>query len=383
MEETNIDETNSLSETEYSNYETFKKTIHEEKKRLLSFTKMNKYFIFPFLSPIFIFIRDYLIYLAKLKNDNVKATFQYEVIDGFMHSICGLFFFCEYHDEITEKKYLKIFLLIFIIGLSYTIYISNSKIFSKQYTVFEIRIYHLIFNTIFCKLILKNDIFRHQILSIILSVIGWISISIPIFEKLNLEDIIPNIIFFGGAIFYPLYLVFFKYIIQNFYLSVFINMFFIGIFLLILSIIGLIIYSLIDNNDLSYLKDIFNIAENNILFYISIFFGVIVKIIFCLIISNFSPNIFVLTIINWVFNYLIFKEKEESITNLIYQGIGYFIILFSTLIYNEFIVLNFFGLNINVRNTIVRRITKEEVKLNIKQKSIEEKNKKIIDNQPI
>jgi len=395
MEETDIEETNSLSLSEYSNNEnnendeTLKKPDKLEKKQnLFSFTKMNKYFIFPFLSPIFIFIRDYLIGLAKLKDDNIKATFQYEIIDGFMHSICGLFFFCEYHGGITEKKYLKIFSLILIIGLSYTIYISNSKIFSKKYTVFEIRIYHLIFNTIFCKLILKDDIFRHQILSIILSVIGWIFISIPIFQKLNFVDIIPNIIFFGGAIFYPLYLVFFKYIILKYYLSVFINMFFIGIFLLILSIIGLIIYSLIDNNDLSYLKDIFNIAENNILFYISIVFGIIVKIIFCLIISNFSPNIFVLTnvissIINWIFNYLILKEKEESITNLICQGIGYFIILFSTLIYNEFIVLNFFGLNLYVRNAIVWRITKEEGKLKIKQKSIENNNKKISDYKPI
>ena len=124
---------------------------------------------------------------------------------------------------------------------------------------------------------------------------------------------------------------------------------------------------------------LFNIAENNILFYISIAFGVIVKIIFCLIISYFSPNIFVLTnvissIINWIFNYFIVKEKEETITNLIYQGIGYFIILFSTLIYNEFIVLNCFGLNIYVRNTIFGRITKEEEKLKINQKSIE-KNK--------
>ena len=147
MEETDIEETNSLSLSEYSNNEnnendeTLKKTNELEKKQnLFSFTKMNKYFIFPFLSPIFIFIRDYLIGLAKLKDDNIKATFQYEVIDGFMHSICGLFFFCEYHGGITEKKYLKIFSLILIIGLSYTIYISNSKIFSKKYTVFEIRI---------------------------------------------------------------------------------------------------------------------------------------------------------------------------------------------------------------------------------------------------
>ena len=35
--------------------------IKEEKKKFLSCAKMNKYFIFPFLSPIFIFIRDVLL----------------------------------------------------------------------------------------------------------------------------------------------------------------------------------------------------------------------------------------------------------------------------------------------------------------------------------
>jgi len=357
-----------------------------KKSYLISFTKINKYFIFPFLSPIFIFIRDYLIGKANLKDNGVKATFQYEVMDGFMHSVCGLFYLIYFFRTRTiesspekgstlKNKNLKIFLLILVIGISYTIYISNSKILSKKYTVFEIRIYHLVFNTIFCRLILKYEVFSHQILSIILTLIGWILISIPIFKKISSFDIVPNIIFFFGAIFYPLYLVLFKLIIQKYYLSVFLNMLYIGIFLLIISIIGLLTYSLIDCNNLSYIKEIFDIAENNKLFYLALFFGTIVKAIFCLIIYYFTPNIFVLTnvissIINWVFNYLITKNKEETTLNLIFQGIGYFIILFSTLIYNEFIIFNFCGLNKNTIKNISERINIEEIELDIQRNSL-------------
>ena len=357
-----------------------------KKSYLISFTKINKYFIFPFLSPIFIFIRDYLIGKANLKDNGVKATFQYEVMDGFMHSVCGLFYLIYFFRTRTiesspeskstlKNKNLKIFLLILVIGISYTIYISNSKILSKKFIVFEIRIYHLVFNTIFCRLILKYEVFSHQILSIILTLMGWILISIPIFEKISSLDIVPNIIFFFGAIFYPLYLVLFKLIIQKYYLSVFLNMLYIGIFLLIISIIGLLTYSLIDCNNLSYIKEIFDIAENNKLFYLAIFFGIIVKAIFCLIIYYFTPNIFVLTnvissIINWVFNYLITKNKEETTLNLIFQGIGYFIILFSTLIYNEFIIFNFCGLNKNTIKNISERINIEEIELDIQRNSL-------------
>ena len=230
-------------------------------------------------------------------------------------------------------------------------------------------------NTIFCRIVLKYDVFSHQILSIILTLIGWILISIPIFEKLSSEDIVPNIIFFFGAIFYPLYLVLFKFIIQNYYLSVFLNMLFIGIFLLIISITGLFTYSLIDVKNLSYIKEIFDISENNVLFYISLIPGTIVKVIFCLIIYYFTPNIFVLTnvissIINWISNYFITKNKKETTLNLIFQGIGYFIILFSTLIYNEFIIFNFCGLNKNTIKNISERSNLEELELKMENTSL-------------
>lgn len=66
----------------------------------------------------------------------------------------------------------------------------------KGKTIFEIRIYHVIFNTIFCKIVLNYPIYRHHLLSLILILIGWIYISIPIFIKLTVDDIYFNILFF-------------------------------------------------------------------------------------------------------------------------------------------------------------------------------------------
>lgn len=381
MRESYINDYDLESEKEVKNIET---------KKLISFAKINKYFIFPFLSPIFIYFRDYFISLAEYKYDGLRATFQYEFIDGLMHSACIILYLISYLNSRTQKKeiekdYLnyeinkniinntkektknnnnkiKIFYIILIIAASYTVYISNSKILSKKYNVFEIRIYHLVFNTIFCKMILKDSIYKHQLLSLILASIGWIFISIPIFQILETRDIIPNILFFFGAIFYPLYLVLFKYIISKYYISQFLNMLYIGIFLLIISVIGLLIYSLIDCNNLSYLINILDISKQKKYFVIAFFLGVIVKFIFCYIILNFSPNIFLLTnvissIIGWI-SKLIMKRNDSTL-NIIFKAIGFFIIFFSTLIYNEIIIFNFLGLNKNTAYDIDERAKKE------------------------
>ena len=213
-------------------------------------------------------------------------------------------------------------------------------------------------------MILKDTIYKHQIFSIILASIGWIFISIPIYEILKFDDIIPNIIYLFGAIFYPLYLVFLKYIILKYYTSVLLDMIIIGILLMIISALGLSIYSLIDCNNLSYLKNIFDVSIKNNYFIIALIFGVMVKMIFCYIINFFSPNIFVLTnvistIIDWI-SKIIRKQNNDSSLNIVFKAIGYFIIFFSTLAYNEIIIFNFFGLNKNTTNDIDERAKKEE-----------------------
>ena len=88
--------------------------------------------------------------------------------------------------------------------------------------------------------------------------------------------------------------------------------------------------------------------------------GTIVKFIFCVIINNFSPNIFVLTnvissIITWIYN-VGYKKKPDTTSNLICLSIGYFIILISCLIYNEIIILHFCKFNRNTNVFIEGRI---------------------------
>ena len=174
--------------------------------------------------------------------------------------------------------------------------------------------------TIFCKIILGYEIYKHQLLSLILILIGWVFISIPVFIKLTTDDIYYNVLFFFGAIFYPLYLVLLKYIIENYYISIYLDMFFIGVILLILSTVLTIINSTFVYSDFSDLINIFDSAYNKILLFFAFFSGTIVKFIFCIIIENFSPNIFVLTnvissIITWIYN-VGFKKKPDTTSNI-------------------------------------------------------------------
>lgn len=352
-----------------------------KQKKYFSFAKINKYFIFPFISPIFIFIRELLLEYSKGKTSGIRKILQYEFNDGLMHSSCILFYIFIYFRTKTEKtkeendyykkiannnvyskkireNKFKIFFIILTIAIGYNNYIS-SKMLLKGKTIFEIRIYHVIFNTIFCKIILGYEIYRHQLLSLILILIGWVFISIPVFIKLTTDDIYYNVLFFFGAIFYPLYLVLLKYIIENYYISIYLDMFFIGVILLILSTVLTIINSTFVYSDFSDLINIFDSAYNKILLFFAFFSGTIVKFIFCIIIENFSPNIFVLTnvissIITWIYN-VGFKKKPDTTSNIICLSIGYFIILISCFIYNEIIILNFFNLNENTNFNIKER----------------------------
>ena len=50
---------------------------------------------------------------------------------------------------------------------------------------------------------------------------------------------------------------------------------------------------------------------------------------------------------------------EEMLTSIILNAIGYLITLFSSLIYNEIIIFNCFGLNKNTKRFVDKRVYKE------------------------
>ena len=83
-----------------------KKTNKERK--FISCAKINKYFFIPFLSPVFIFIRDVLLDQAKIKTNGLRQILQYDLYDGLMHSSCIFLYIIEYirigKQQKKEKK---------------------------------------------------------------------------------------------------------------------------------------------------------------------------------------------------------------------------------------------------------------------------------------
>ena len=126
-------------------------------------------------------------------------------------------------------------------------------------------------------------------------------------------------------------------------------------------------YPLLFTHDLSYFKDCFDSSEDKnifiIILYFIIYFVVLVieNLLILLTILYFSPNIFMITyfldpMIEWIIT--IVSEGGSIPEDAIYP-IGYIIVLFSSLIYNEIIILNFCGLSQNTKKYVEQRSFKE------------------------
>ena len=63
---------------------------------------------------------------------------------------------------------------------------------------------------------------------------------------------------------------------------------------------------------------------------------------------------------------LVIKEDRNKLEELVLNPIGYLIVLFAAIIYNEIIIFNFCGLNKNTRKFVNQRINEElnEIKKN-------------------
>ena len=208
----------------------------EKKECLFSCGKINKYFIIPFICPIFCFLGNlfYDLYI-KLLNENTNVGNSYDdIIKKKLYLIScsfslnyfggGLLYFISYirtktetsrissvnkndrtrnvssssityiyNDASGNSHILKIYSILIIISLLINCaIICNLFAFNKN--VIERRLYYLILLPIFSKFILKIELFSHQILSLCISIFGIILLIIPKFLKFTNNDIIFNTI---------------------------------------------------------------------------------------------------------------------------------------------------------------------------------------------
>ena len=370
---------------------------NNKKEYLFSFARINKYFLIPFLCPVFCMISN--VFIKFVIDEWVNSDFPISMIVCFCYLFGGLLYFVSairtkteetrdnaiiymerdrssgsikyiYNDGLKKDK-CKIFgfLLIMSILLSLSAVCGLYSTYHKK-KVFEKRMYLLFFIPLFSKYILKDKICSHQILSLLIAFIGMIILFIPTISVISLDDTIINICSFFFAIGHSFQLVLVKYLTHSYYLSPYLVLLFLGIFTSVFISLGYLIISLIKYKDLSLIIDCFDFSGINNGFTLIIYtlggliFGNLVEILSFLVIFYFSPTLLMVTdIISPMLQWLVLKFKDENALNNFFYGLGYLIVLFGSLIYNEIIICNFYGFNKYTKKCLDERQREESVLL--------------------
>ena len=293
-------------------------------------------------------------------------------------------------ELVYKKNYLankgKSKIVIFYIFLISILICNNYFLihFSTSKHLIEQRLYLFFFIIIFSKIILKQYIHKHQVFSLSISFIGFVFISIFSLLKFEKSDILGNIYYLISKLGLALNFVLIKHLVDNYYVSPFDCLLYVGIETLILTIIVNIVYSKICYKDFSIIINIFDFPEKIIYFYLFllIILAIIYQILTILIIYYFSPILLMVSdiispMLYFIYEIFINKEKieEPKMLNIIFHYIGYFIILICSLIYNEIIICNFCDLNKYTSKYIIERQKQELASLKNNEKIFEENEK--------
>ena len=356
---------------------------------IITFSKMNKHFFIPFLTPIAVMLSNY--FFGELEDSMKDSSLVTSLCDEVAIFVAGLLYFFTKFDKSTENKkeplteniktnqsfeyiYIekeinidqtKLLLLLVTIAILLTVYETFDGIYSDdKVNIFGLEVYFFIYSPIFCKFILKENIYKHHYFSLFIGVIGIALVSIPVGLKLSDKDKIPNLYNFIVATSITLFFIIIKYVMTEYYISIFKIYLIVSVVSIILEFIVFIIISLSKNQDLSYFKELFEFKTNentgNIILYfiLAFIFTVISQALLALVLLYFSPLLLMVThiispFLNWIFSVI---NEGQELPDVVLYPIGYLIVVFASLIYNEIIILNFCGLNMETKKFIEQRL---------------------------
>ena len=382
-----------MEDTKNSSNDSNRDSLIKTKKSkipLIAFAKINKYFLIPFLCPICCMMANF--FLLRLGKTNVikKGEFFTPVFVEFTYVFAGLIYYISYfqrkveggkeeiiyrestsssikyiYNEGAQKNFLIEWILIIFLGFLITCFELLSA-FCGGKEVFEERMYYYFFIPLFSKFILKDPIFKHQYFSLIITMIGMIFLIIPVCFRIETDDILANILTLISSIEYSLFLVLIKYISHVYYRSPFQLSFYFGWISIGFTLLGYIIYSLIEYHDLRYFKNILDFSDNkfapSIYLICTFIFAIALQALTLLVIFYFSPILLMVTdiispMLLWVATTI---EDGEDLPDIVLKPIGYLIILFASLIYNEIIIFNFCNLSKDTKKFVELRLNEEK-----------------------
>ena len=389
--------------------------MEEKDECLFSFAKINKYYLFPFLAPIFCCTGNYFIHSMYRENKSMEMHFFLLIFIDLSYLLGGLLYFVSFirtktnetrNDAIVYRersspkvKYIyydgskksKIKIVLFLILISCLITASTiCNLYSMERTVFEKRLYFIFFISLLSKYILKENIYKHQILSMTIAILGLIILFVPVTFVIKKNDIAINIINLFSSAAYSLFLVLIRYLTHYYYFSPLLCLLFIGLISIIISFIGFSIYSLIKDGNFDFILDNFDFSKNQMgnKFYIYIILGLIfssgLQVFTIYVIYYFSPILLTVTdsispMLFWVLNSIL-NLVENNTINIIFKSIGYLIQLIAGLIYNEIIICNFLGFNKYTKKNLKERENQELITLRNTENAMKNRKNVNLDN---
>ena len=399
-------------------------------EKLFSFQKMNKFFLMPFIIPITCFSTKFFSETMKtdgetldindVSEDNTHTfVFLYQIIQSISLILGGLIYFIqlrhlkttkpknteedkssEHTDseekidrlknlkdeseessksssskvtEESEKSSHNIFFkyknTIIIINMPFLVISYNLGIaYCVGHQQLEKRIYFLFFFTLIYAIFFKKQIYRHQKLALIITIIGAVPIytAFGLYLSVDNYEIIYDILLFVGSFLFSLYLVAFKYLTHNKGISVFLLLLYQGLLSFIYTIIIFIILSLIIKGNIAYITNIFHCDENNFVCVSNFYFNIIMFLLLnsftytlvYLVVYIFSPEFFAISDIFsplFTFIYTNIKKRETNPIKISLPIFGYLIIALGAFIYTEIIICNFCRLNENTWKAIDKK----------------------------
>ena len=367
--------------------------MSEEKFHPISFGKMNRYYIFPFITPVFSMMRSAIIFIIKKENKDLELSLFFLILSSLAYTGCGIILFLlsfcskrkkvksiyiengiedgsielsnsisDFSLSISKKAVgsnykIKLFLILALMAVSPILNLPFG-FFAFDSNTLQNRYYCFLFIPLLSKWLLGIKIYKHQILGILLALSGFIIFMILFFFDDQDPNIWDNLRFLTSCLLFSLHMVLVKYLTIKYYFfspgKIYIS---IGIIMLFLTIFGSIIYSFIKYEDLTFFKISFDFSKNAMgaLFYICSMANFALHIIYNImtfsVIFYFNPNLYIISdifrpLLFWLFK-IVYDSTIENTYSYIFKSIGYLIQFISALIYNEIIIFNFCGLNVH------------------------------------
>ena len=250
-------------------------------KPLISCTKMSKYFWFPFITPVFITIRDIMFNKTINENDEINFNLVYMISISTFLFLAGIIYFIidfrvfidrqrtksilkkDPKRHIKQTNKLEITFILLLMSVSFAVYIFSVPL-SVKHIVLEKRQYTLFLIVFLSKFLLKKKIARHQKLSLCVAFCGFILLSISTINKMPGNDIWVNGVSFIGTVFYAIHYVYLEFLNKRDDFEIYFCYMTVGIFSIISSFIGFIIYYILLYKNLSTLEDGLYFYKNSI-----------------------------------------------------------------------------------------------------------------------